>query len=109
MYQSIDLLIGRQQSIPEEEDANGNYIVNPLNEEIRAKPEHAIIAGGLTGALFRSPGGVKKAAIGACLGLVASALHCVYTNRLYVGGYFDEAREKYRLLSEQKTKSNSSE
>jgi hypothetical protein len=96
MYQTIDLLIGLQQQIPEEEDEHGNLIVNPLNEEIKERPQHALIAGTLTGALFRSPGGLKKSLIGAGIGFTASFAHCLYTRRLWVGGYFDFLRERIR-------------
>ena len=96
MYQGIDLLIGIQQSVPEEEDEEGNIIINPINDEIKERPQHALLAGAATGALFRSPGGFKKSMIGAGLGLGLSFAHCLYTRRLWVGGYLDGVKEKYR-------------
>ncbi len=96
MYRSIDLLIGLQQQIPEEEDDQGNIIINPLNEEIHFRPAHAMIAGATTGALFMSSKGAARSFRGAVYGLILATAHCLWNGRIYLGDYLDERKEKER-------------
>ncbi len=64
--------------------------------EIDEKPENSLIAGGLTGGLYRIMGGPKKIAIGAGLGLVAAFAYCLYTQKIYTARYSDVIKEKWR-------------
>jgi hypothetical protein len=95
MYQIINMGIVKIR-MPDIEDEK---LYKQKWNEIDEKPENSLVAGAVTGAVYRVMGGPKKMAIGAGLGVVAALTHCLYAQKIYTAKYTNSLKEWWRNRS----------